>query len=78
MRLYEFEAANLFKTKGIPVPRQQVAESTEEALIIAGEIGYPILLKAQVLVGGRGLAGGIKTATTPDELENKFKMVLYE
>jgi succinyl-CoA synthetase beta subunit len=70
MRLYEFEAANLFKTKGIPVPRQDVAETTEEALTVAGEIGYPVLLKAQVLVGGRGLAGGIKTVSTPEELED--------
>jgi len=70
MRLYEFEAANVFTTKGIPVPRQEVAETTEEALNIAGEIGYPVLLKAQVLVGGRGLAGGIKTVSTPDELED--------
>jgi succinyl-CoA synthetase beta subunit len=69
MRLYEFEAANVFKTKGIPVPRQEVAETTEEAMTLAGEIGYPVLLKAQVLVGGRGLAGGIKTVSTPDELE---------
>ncbi len=70
MRLYEFEAANVFKAKGIPVPRQEVAETTEDALTIAGEIGYPVLLKAQVLVGGRGLAGGIKTVSTPDELED--------
>jgi succinyl-CoA synthetase beta subunit len=70
MRLYEFEAANVLKAKGIPVPRQEVAETTEDALTIAGEIGYPVLLKAQVLVGGRGLAGGIKTVTTPDELED--------
>lgn len=70
MRLYEFEAANIFKAKGIPVPRQEVAETTEEAQRIAGEIGYPVLLKAQVLVGGRGLAGGIKTVSTADELED--------
>jgi succinyl-CoA synthetase beta subunit len=70
MRLYEFEAANVFKAKGIPVPRQEVAETIEEAQRIAGEIGYPVLLKAQVLVGGRGLAGGIKTVSTADELED--------
>jgi succinyl-CoA synthetase beta subunit len=70
MRLYEFEAANVFEGKGIPVPRRGVAETTEEALRIAGEIGYPVVLKAQVLVGGRGLAGGIKTASTPEELED--------
>ena len=69
MRLHEFEAANVFEAKGIPVPRRGVAETTEEALLIAGEIGYPVILKAQVLVGGRGLAGGIKEASSPEELE---------
>jgi len=69
MRLYEYEAADFFEKMGIPVPRRGVAETTEEALRLGGEIGYPVLLKAQVLVGGRGLAGGIKTASTPEELE---------
>ena len=69
MRLYEYEGIDIFERVGIPVPRRGVAETTEDALLIAGEIGYPVILKAQVLVGGRGLAGGIKTATTPEELE---------
>lgn len=69
MRLYEYEGLDVFESVGIPVPRRGVAESTEDALLIAGEIGYPVVLKAQVLVGGRGLAGGIKTAETPEELE---------
>ncbi|UCD70936.1 MAG: succinate--CoA ligase subunit beta [Syntrophobacterales bacterium] len=69
MRLYEYEGIDIFESVGIPVPRRGVAETTEDALIIAGEIGYPVVLKAQVLVGGRGLAGGVKTATTPEELE---------
>jgi succinyl-CoA synthetase beta subunit len=69
MRLYEYEGIDVFESVGIPVPRRGVAETTEDALLIAGEIGYPVVLKAQVLVGGRGLAGGIKTAETPEELE---------
>lgn len=69
MRLHEYEAANVFEKKNIPVPRRGVAETTEAALLIAGEIGYPVILKAQVLVGGRGLAGGIKTVSSPEELE---------
>lgn len=69
MRLYEYEGIDIFESVGIPVPRRGVAESTEDALLIAGEIGYPVVLKAQVLVGGRGLAGGVKTVETPDELE---------
>lgn len=69
MRLHEHEAADIFESMGIPVPRQGIVETTEGALLLAGEIGYPVVLKAQVLVGGRGLAGGIKTASTPEELE---------
>lgn len=69
MRLHEYEAADIFYKEGIAVPRRGVAETTEEALDIADRIGFPVVLKAQVLVGGRGLAGGIKTATTIDELE---------
>jgi succinyl-CoA synthetase beta subunit len=69
MRLHEYEALDIFEQNGIPVPRRGVAGSMHEALHVAGEIGYPVMLKAQVLVGGRGLAGGIKTASTPDELK---------
>lgn len=69
MRLYEYEGIDIFEGIGIPVPRRGVAESTEDALLIAGEIGYPVVLKAQVLVGGRGLAGGVKTVEAPEELE---------
>jgi succinyl-CoA synthetase beta subunit len=69
MRLYEYEGIDIFESFGIPTPRRGVAESPEDALLVAGEIGYPVVLKAQLLVGGRGLAGGVKTADTPDELE---------
>ncbi len=69
MRLYEYEGIDVFEGFGIPVPRRGVAETQEDALRIAGAIGYPVVVKAQVLVGGRGLAGGIKTASTPEGLE---------
>jgi succinyl-CoA synthetase beta subunit len=69
MRLHEYEALDIFEQNRIPVPRRGVAADVYEALKIAGEIGYPVMLKAQVLVGGRGLAGGIKAAATPDELK---------
>ena len=77
MRLHEHEAADIFEKAGIPVPRRMVADSTEEALSAAGQIGYPVVLKAQVLVGGRGLAGGIRTAETPEDLE-KHANELFE
>ena len=69
MRLYEYEGIDVFESVGIPVPARGVAETPEDALRIAGEIGYPVVVKAQVLLGGRGLAGAIKTAATPEELE---------
>jgi succinyl-CoA synthetase beta subunit len=68
MRLHEHEAADLFERAGIAVPKRGVAETTEEALSIGEELGYPVLVKAQVLVGGRGLAGGIRTVESPDEM----------
>ncbi len=69
MRLHEYEALDIFEQNRIPVPRRGLASTMHEALHIAGEIGYPVMLKAQVLVGGRGLAGGIKMASSPDELK---------
>ena len=69
MRLHEYEAADIFEKEGIPVPRRGIAESVEEALQIAGKFGYPVVIKAQVLVGGRGLAGGVKTVFSAEELE---------
>jgi succinyl-CoA synthetase beta subunit len=76
MRLHEYEALDIFAQNGIPVPRRGLASTVNEALRVAGEIGYPVVLKAQVLVGGRGLAGGIKIASTPDELKEKAESLL--
>jgi succinyl-CoA synthetase beta subunit len=76
MRLHEFEAVNIFEAMGIPVPRRGVAGTVEEALLVAGEIGYPVMLKSQVLVGGRGLAGGIKAAYHQEELEEIAEALL--
>ena len=60
MRLHEYEALDIFEQNRIPVPRRELVSTMHEALHVAGEIGYPVIIKAQVLVGGRGLAGGIK------------------
>jgi len=76
MRLHEYEALDIFEQNGIPVPRRGVASTMHEALHVAGEIGYPVILKAQVLVGGRGLAGGIKTASSTDELKEVAEKLL--
>jgi succinyl-CoA synthetase beta subunit len=69
MRLHEYEALDIFEQNHIPVPRREIVSDMHEALHAASEIGYPVIVKAQVLVGGRGLAGGIKTAENPDELK---------
>ena len=76
MRLHEYEALDIFEQSRIPVPHRGIATTMHEALQVAGEIGYPVVLKAQVLVGGRGLAGGIKTASTPDELKDMAEELL--
>jgi succinyl-CoA synthetase beta subunit len=76
MRLHEYEVLDIFEQAGIPVPRRGLASTVDEALRAAGKIGYPVVLKAQVLVGGRGLAGGIKTAASPEELEAAAESLL--
>jgi len=76
MRLHEFEAADIFEAAGIPVPRRGVAGTVEEALLVAREIGYPVMLKSQVLVGGRGLAGGVKAASNQKELKEIAETLL--
>ena len=67
MRLHEHEAADIFEAAGIPVPNRGLASTPDEVERIAGEIGYPVMLKAQVLAGGRGLAGGVLAAEGPME-----------
>jgi succinyl-CoA synthetase beta subunit len=66
MKLYEFESKEIVARYGIPVPRGRVVDKPEEALQVAKEL-RAVVLKAQVLIGGRGLAGGIKFANTPEE-----------
>ena len=67
MKLHEYQSKFRFADYGIPIPRGQVAVTPDEAYQIAREINGPVVVKAQVLVGGRGKAGGVKLAETPDE-----------
>jgi succinyl-CoA synthetase beta subunit len=62
MDLLEYQGKQLFAKHGIAVPSGEVAETVEEAVAVAERIGYPCAIKAQVLIGGRGKAGGIKIA----------------
>ncbi len=75
MRLYEFEGCKLFQNEGIPVPKYTLATSPQEARAKAGEIGLPVVIKAQVLSGGRWLAGGVQNAATPEEAEEAARRI---
>ncbi len=65
MRFYEYEAKALFARHGTPLLRGRVAHSPEEARVIAAELAGPVVLKSQVLTGGRMKAGGVKFADDP-------------
>ena len=76
MKLHEHQAKSIFADAGIPVPDSRLATTVEEALDAVDEIGYPAAIKAQVHVGGRGKAGGIKIATDRDEAEQYAEAIL--
>jgi len=76
MKLHEYQAKSLFADAGIPVPDSRLATSVDEALDAVDEIGYPAAIKAQVHVGGRGKAGGIKIATDREEAERYADEIL--
>ncbi len=67
MDLFEYQGKQLFARYGIPVSPGEAVEDVESAVAAANRIGYPVVVKAQVQVGGRGKAGGIKLASNEDE-----------
>jgi succinyl-CoA synthetase beta subunit len=69
MRLYEYEGHELFSREGVPVPGYALATSGREAREKAQEMDLPVVIKAQVLTGGRWLAGGVRTAASLDQVE---------
>ncbi len=73
MRLYEFEAKKLFGKFGIPLPESRHIVGKDDALRASEELGFPLVVKSQVLTGGRGKAGGIKTVGNKDELEKSVE-----
>ncbi len=76
MKIHEYQAKMIFKDFGIPVPEGEVASTPNEAYNIAKRLSKPVVVKAQVLVGGRGKAGGIKFANTPNEAKKVASEVL--
>jgi succinyl-CoA synthetase beta subunit len=74
--LYEYQAKDLFAAHGVPVLPGKVAETVDEARAAAAELGQTVVVKAQVKTGGRGKAGGVKLAETPDEAAAKAEAIL--
>jgi succinyl-CoA synthetase beta subunit len=76
MKIHEYQAKQIFAKYGIPLPQGEVASTPEEAKKIAEKIGKPVMVKAQVHVGGRGKAGGIKKAENPGETFDVASQIL--
>ena len=76
MRFFESVAKKVFKNEGIPILEGHVAYSPEEAMSICSEMNVPVVIKAQVLTGGRGKAGGVKFADDPGESLNVADKIL--
>lgn len=76
MNLHEYQTKQRFAQYGIPVPLGKTATSPEEAVEIARELGNGVVVKAQVLAGGRGKAGGVKVAKTPEDAREAATKIL--
>ncbi|MGH3614710.1 MAG: ADP-forming succinate--CoA ligase subunit beta [Pseudonocardia sp.] len=76
MDLYEYQAKDLFAAHGVPVLAGRTAETPDEAAVVAVELGTTVVVKAQVKTGGRGKAGGVKLAGSPDEAREKARAIL--
>ncbi len=67
MKLFEFEAKNALRKYGVATPKGNIASNSDEAEVIAKEIGKPVVVKSQILVSGRGKSGGIIFASDTAE-----------
>jgi succinyl-CoA synthetase beta subunit len=76
MKLHEYQAKSLLRDYGIPVPEGKPVDTAAEAESVARQIGCPVMVKAQVLVGGRGKAGGVKMASDPKEAAARARDIL--
>lgn len=77
MRLYEYEAKQLYKDHNLPLPKSITVSNPDDAKNAAIKLGLPVVLKAQVLTGGRGKAGGIKRIDNPEEA-NKTASQIFD
>ena len=75
MKIHEYQARNLFAQYNIPIAQGDVADTVEGAQAIAAKTGFPVVIKAQVLVGGRGKAGGVKVVSNGQDLATEFSRI---
>src|SRR5688572_20466679 len=76
MNLYEYQGKQFFARYGIPVSAGEAVSAVDDAVAAADRVGYPVVVKAQVQVGGRGKAGGIKLASDADEVRTHASNIL--
>ena len=76
MKIHEYQAKALLAKYGVPVPRGEVAETVEQAVEAARKLGGKVVVKAQIHAGGRGKGGGVKLASSPEEVEKVAGQIL--
>src|SRR5688500_1791273 len=76
MNIHEYQAKEILRAHGVPVPPGEVARTPDEAEAIARRYGGMVVVKAQVHTGGRGKAGGVQLAKTPEEAKQKAAKIL--
>jgi succinyl-CoA synthetase beta subunit len=76
MNIHEYQAKDIFREHGLPVPPGEVARTPDEAKALAEKYGGTVVVKAQVHAGGRGKAGGVKLAGSPDEARSHAEKIL--
>lgn len=76
MNIHEYQAKDILRAAGVPIPEGEVATTPEQAEAIATRYGAPVMVKAQVHAGGRGKAGGVKYCKTPADAKEKASAIL--
>jgi succinyl-CoA synthetase beta subunit len=76
MKIHEYQGKAVLASYGVPVPKGKVAYTADEAVEVAKELGFPVVVKAQIHAGGRGKAGGVKPARGAEEAESLAKSML--
>src|SRR5437588_6286643 len=76
MKVHEYQAKEILRGFRVATPRGRIADTPEEARLIARELGGRVVVKAQIHAGGRGKGGGVKLAKSPDEAEEVARRIL--